>query len=321
MEKVVSTPNPPRGSDPHEQAQAHGGQPYGQGEYAQPGPYGGQPYPQGAHGQGMHAQHGQQYPQQGQQQYGQYGQQPPGQQPYAQPGQDAYGQPPAYGQPGAARQGFAQQGYGQPPAYGQPPYGQPPYAQQPGSGQQPYASGQPQGYGQPAYAQQQGYGQPPYGQQGYGQPGYPQQPYGQAYPQAGGPPGPDQLASWVQRVPAFLIDAIIVSAPNMVGQALPQEGTMLIVAFVLSLVSLGLLVWNNFIRQGSTGQSVGKQVMKLRLLREADGQTVGAGSCFVRQLAHLLDFLSCGVGLLWPLWDSKRQTFADKIMHTLVVRD
>ncbi len=36
-------------------------------------------------------------------------------------------------------------------------------------------------------------------------------------------------------------------------------------------------------------------------------------------LAHFLDSLACYVGWLWPLWDPKRQTFADKIMSTVVV--
>ena len=55
------------------------------------------------------------------------------------------------------------------------------------------------------------------------------------------------------------------------------------------------------------------------LLREADGQPMGPGMCFVRQLVHVVDGLLCYVGFLWPLWDAKRQTFADKIMTTDVV--
>ena len=40
---------------------------------------------------------------------------------------------------------------------------------------------------------------------------------------------------------------------------------------------------------------------------------------FVRGLAHFLDSLPCYIGYLWPLWDTKRQTFADKIMNSVVV--
>ena len=40
---------------------------------------------------------------------------------------------------------------------------------------------------------------------------------------------------------------------------------------------------------------------------------------FVRQLAHIIDSLICYIGWLFPLWDAKRQTIADKIMSTIVI--
>jgi uncharacterized RDD family membrane protein YckC len=46
---------------------------------------------------------------------------------------------------------------------------------------------------------------------------------------------------------------------------------------------------------------------------------MGAGLCFVRQLAHYIDSLVCYLGWLWPLWDDRKQTLADKIMGTVVV--
>ncbi|COY49143.1 proline-rich antigen pra [Mycobacterium tuberculosis] len=39
----------------------------------------------------------------------------------------------------------------------------------------------------------------------------------------------------------------------------------------------------------------------------------------VRQLAHFIDAIICFVGFLFPLWDAKRQTLADKIMTTVCV--
>ncbi len=35
--------------------------------------------------------------------------------------------------------------------------------------------------------------------------------------------------------------------------------------------------------------------------------------------AHFVDFITCFIGYLFPLWDDKRQTLADKIMRTVVV--
>ena len=46
---------------------------------------------------------------------------------------------------------------------------------------------------------------------------------------------------------------------------------------------------------------------------------IGFGMSIVRQIAHIVDGLVCYIGYLWPLWDAKRQTFADKIMTTVCV--
>ncbi len=39
----------------------------------------------------------------------------------------------------------------------------------------------------------------------------------------------------------------------------------------------------------------------------------------VRDLVHIVDGFFY-LGYLWPLWDAKKQTFADKILTTLVVK-
>jgi uncharacterized RDD family membrane protein YckC len=95
----------------------------------------------------------------------------------------------------------------------------------------------------------------------------------------------------------------------------------LVIAILFYLGSFGITIFNRWIRQGRTGQSWGKQIMKLRLLSEETGQPIGGGSAFVRDIAHLLDTLPCYIGLLWPLWDQKKQTFADKVMKTIVTTE
>jgi uncharacterized RDD family membrane protein YckC len=85
------------------------------------------------------------------------------------------------------------------------------------------------------------------------------------------------------------------------------------------VVSLVFNIYNLVIRQGRTGYSLGKTVVGIKLVRISTGQPMGAGTCFVRQLAHIVDGLVCYLGWLWPLWDSRRQTLADKIMGTVVV--
>jgi uncharacterized RDD family membrane protein YckC len=228
------------------------------------------------------------------QQQGQYGR--PGQ--YGQPQQPGqYGQQPGYG-------GQQQTGYGQQPGYGQQQPGQ--YGQQPGQ----YGQAQP---GQPGqYGQQPGYGQP------YGQPGY-----SQGYGQPGGFGAiPGNLAAWPNRVGGALIDGLIIAVPYGIAGALGSgnNSALSILALLFYLAGIGLAIWNVFIRQGSTGQTIGKQVLGLKLIGADTGQPIGAGKAFLRQLTHILDSLACYVGYLWPLWDEKRQTFADKINNTYVVK-
>ncbi|MEA2828116.1 MAG: hypothetical protein QOG43_2555 [Actinomycetota bacterium] len=139
-----------------------------------------------------------------------------------------------------------------------------------------------------------------------------------------GPSGPP-LASWGQRLGAYLVDGLIgggiVVVGVILGAVLGTVSDALGVFFVVVgiLAGLGFVVWN-LIQQGQTGQTVGKKMLDIRLVR-LDGQTPpGIGLSFGRYLLHVfIDSAICYLGFLWPLWDQKRQTFADKIVNTVVV--
>ncbi len=192
-------------------------------------------------------------------------------------------------------------------------------------------------------APQDPYGQDPYGQDPYGQnPNpygggpYEQQPLGGARP---------TYAGWGKRVGGFLVDGLILvpfyavaivvfvlsldTTTSTVTDATGQSstviegssanGALLAVSGLLYLAAIAFGIWNQVIRQGRTGRSIGKGVVGIKLVSESTGQPLGAGMTFVRQLAHFLDSIACYVGWLWPLWDDKRQTFADKVMSSVVV--
>ena len=55
------------------------------------------------------------------------------------------------------------------------------------------------------------------------------------------------------------------------------------------------------------------------VLHVVTGEPIGFGMSVVRQIAHFVDAIICFIGYLFPLWDSKRQTLADKIMTTVVL--
>jgi uncharacterized RDD family membrane protein YckC len=86
-----------------------------------------------------------------------------------------------------------------------------------------------------------------------------------------------------------------------------------------AVVYVAFVIYNTIIRQGRTGYTLGKTAVGIRLVHEATNEPIGALLCFVRQLAHIVDGLICYLGWLWPLWDSKNQTLADKIMGTVVI--
>jgi uncharacterized RDD family membrane protein YckC len=162
------------------------------------------------------------------------------------------------------------------------------------------------------------------------QPGNQYPPPYQPYPaQPGYSPPAVEYANWGQRVGAYLIDALCAGAPAAIGAAFGIHRTVVdglpqlsigAVYYVFALIGLGVQIYNRWVLAGRTGQSWGRKALGIRLVGQATGQPIGAGMAFVRDLAHVLDALPCYIGFLFPIWDQQRQTFADKVVKTLVVR-
>jgi uncharacterized RDD family membrane protein YckC len=122
-------------------------------------------------------------------------------------------------------------------------------------------------------------------------------------------------ANWGQRVVSFLIDYV----PGFILGAIFAGAGVTSLAIIFYLLGLAWALYNAYLG-GSTGQSIGKKAMGTRLLREDNGQPIGGGLGIGRYFLHIIDGLPCYLGYLWPIWDSKRQTFADKILHSVVVK-
>ncbi|MDH6440581.1 putative RDD family membrane protein YckC [Streptomyces sp. SAI-144] len=208
--------------------------------------------------------------------------------------------------------------------YEKPQNPQQPPQQQPGYGYPQQQPPQQPGYGYPQQPPQQApQGVPP--QQGYPQQpgyGYPQAPqvpasaYG--YPQQPGYGAQPPYANWGQRFLGTLVDMLVFVVPYIiVGVGAANKTAALVIIGYLGII--GIAIWL-LIMEGRTGQTLGKKALGIRLVRESDGQPLGVGMAFVRRLAHFLDSLACYLGWLWPAWDAKRQTFADKVCSTIVIR-
>lgn len=184
---------------------------------------------------------------------------------------------------------------------------------------------------------------------------YPAPPAGGRYQpsqQGGFPPLPaesgaslptESYTPWLTRVLAWLIDAVPVLLIQGIGWGMllgtretvcvtdtsefalgefcaTGASTLGQAAFaVAGFVILAYVVWNLGYRQGTTGSSVGKAIMKFKVVSEKTWQPIGFGLSIVRQLAHIIDGVICYIGYLFPLWDNKRQTIADKIMKTVCI--
>ena len=168
--------------------------------------------------------------------------------------------------------------------------------------------------------------------------GYPPPPPPAGYqppsPGAGWPPPPGQpvddlpteaYTSWIRRVGAYLIDYILVMIvavisgviAGLIDRVTSDATWTRITDVIFNLTPLAFLIWNEGYRQGTTGSSIGKSVLKFKVVSEKTGQPIGFGMSIVRQLAHIIDGAICYIGYLFPLWDAKRQTIADKIMTTI----
>jgi len=254
------------------------------------------------------------------------------------------GGPPSYGQ---GPQGPGQNPYGP----GSTPPGQPGYGAPGQYGQQP---GQP-GYGQPQYGQGQN-PMPPY-------PGQPGQYGGPSYGQPGGPQGPDygpvaQAQSGLVQIPglgtvkvatlgsralARLIDSVIlyilvwilwaVILGGASAAVTNDDGTVsdaaaggilgaLFGAFVITIV---LTIAYEVVLTAIKGQTVGKMIMGIKVVRSRDGQLPGFGPSFMRWLLPIIGYAVCYVGAilvyLAPLFDSsgRVQGWHDKAANTLVI--
>lgn len=173
-------------------------------------------------------------------------------------------------------------------------------------------------------------GPPPQPSQG----AFPQQEtYGAPYAAPGCAPSaaqnPPLYAAWWQRAQAYLLDCLINFGPmwlligaswfideNSSGDSGEAPASIVSwVGIIVMLVTAGV----QLVREGRTGQSVGKKVLKIRVIRAYDGLVPGIGLAFARRIFQFLNYAAFCLGWLWAIRDPKKQTFADAITGVVVV--
>jgi hypothetical protein len=140
-------------------------------------------------------------------------------------------------------------------------------------------------------------------------------------PYTGGPSTP-QKASWGKRVLTTILRGLVLLPLNLLAQAVAAGSDALGVLMIIVVLVVGITYTvRSYIQRGHLGYDWADAQTGVAIVRESTGAPMGSGmSVFGRSFAHLLDAIPCYLGFLWPLWDKKGQTFADKVCSTIAVQ-
>ena len=151
------------------------------------------------------------------------------------------------------------------------------------------------------------------------------------------PPGtppeerPPVLAGFGARLGAFLIDNFLllgvfylialVTGVDLFAYSdnLPGRGETLPGSAVTLELAVSVAGFVYFAILDGTRQTVGKWLVRIRVVRLDGGGPIGLGRGFLRCFGRILSHLPCYLGYFWMLWDEEKQTWHDKIARSIVV--
>jgi uncharacterized RDD family membrane protein YckC len=152
------------------------------------------------------------------------------------------------------------------------------------------------------------------------------------YVPASGRPGPAPgvyFASHPARLIAWILDGFILSIVagilffviTLVGALVAAGSNELgALVFLVGWVAAGVvgLVWYPY-WWSKSGQSPGKKIMHLKVVRAENGELLSFGGGFLRLIGYWVSAVVFYIGFIWILVDNKRQGWHDKIAGTYVI--
>jgi uncharacterized RDD family membrane protein YckC len=137
------------------------------------------------------------------------------------------------------------------------------------------------------------------------------------------------LADWRSRCSAFLLDYILTLLTPALTLVLAvyikrswASPTAADVVVVIGYLATAVVIFFNYVYfYLRRGQSFGKRFIGVRVVR-IDGRPLDYQAALLRHIVgYPLSILFFGLGIVWVLWDGRRQGWHDKLAKTVVVRD
>lgn len=90
--------------------------------------------------------------------------------------------------------------------------------------------------------------------------------------------------------------------------------------FLFSVIQLAFSVGYPVFFTGKYGQTPGKMLLHVKVIRLSDGATPGYLRAFLREIIGKILSSFFLLGYLWAIWDKRKQTWHDKIAGTIVIK-
>ncbi len=134
-----------------------------------------------------------------------------------------------------------------------------------------------------------------------------------------------------RRIIAIIVDGIIIGLPTgliaaMLGVVSSGAGEVSaslegVAGLFAALISVALYLGYYVLMEGYLGQTLGKMLLGIKVVREDDGGVPGVKAAAIRTVLRIVDGIgSYLVGFIAVLASAKNQRLGDMAAHTLVVR-
>ena len=115
-----------------------------------------------------------------------------------------------------------------------------------------------------------------------------------------------------RRFASALVDGILLGTVYSLLRAYVDEGAASGVNLLLGVAYYTYL-------EGSSGQTLGKKALGIRVVDIDGGGPIGYGRAFIRYIGRIVSAIPLFLGYFWMIWDKEKQTWHDKFANSVVV--